>query len=159
MRHNMWTEITRPKYERAGRRYASDLTDAEWRLIEPFMPPVKRLGRPRETDLRAIVDAILYIARTGCQWRLLPKDFPPFTTVQGYFYDWRDQGLFEWMNFELLLQAREGNAPRPPFSVSWLSVSLPRVCARRVWPFSCFRRSRPHFAAAPPSDLRAWWAP
>src|SRR5499427_1706339 len=86
MRHNMWTEITRPKYERAGRRYASDLTDAEWRLIEPYMPPVKRLGRPRETDLRAIVDAILYIARTGCQWRLLPKDFPPFTAVQGYFY-------------------------------------------------------------------------
>src|SRR5215472_11128531 len=70
----MWTEITRPKYERAGRRYASDLTDAEWRLIEPYMPAVKRLGRPRETDLRAIVDAILYIARTGCQWRLLPKD-------------------------------------------------------------------------------------
>jgi transposase len=65
----MWTEITRPKYERAGRRHASDLTDAEWRLIEPYMPAVKRLGRPRETDLRAIVDAILYIARTGCQWR------------------------------------------------------------------------------------------
>jgi Putative transposase of IS4/5 family (DUF4096) len=49
------------------------------------MPAVKRLGRPRETDLRAVVDAILYIARSGCQWRLLPKDFPPFTTVQGYF--------------------------------------------------------------------------
>ena len=54
----MCTEITRPKYERAGRRYASDLADAEWRLIEPYMPAVKRLGRPRETDLRAIVDAI-----------------------------------------------------------------------------------------------------
>ena len=103
----MWTEITRPKYERAGQRYASDLTDAEWRFIEPLMPPVKRLGRPREIDLRAIVDAILYIVRTGCQWRLLPKDFPPFTTVQGYFYDWRDQNLFERINFELLLQARE----------------------------------------------------
>ena len=106
IRHNMWTEITRPKYARAGRRYASDLTDAEWRLIEPFMPPVRRLGRPRETDLRAVIDAILYIARTGCQWRLLPKDFPPFTTVQGYFYDWRDQNLFERINFELL-QTRE----------------------------------------------------
>ena len=64
------------------------------------------MGRPRETDLRAIVDAILYIARTGCQWRLLPKDFPPFTTVQGYFYDWRNQNLFERINFELL-QTRE----------------------------------------------------
>jgi hypothetical protein len=57
----MWTEITRPECERAGRCYASDLTDPEWRLIELFMPPVKRLGRPRETDLRAVVDAILYI--------------------------------------------------------------------------------------------------
>jgi transposase len=109
----MWTEITRPKYERAGRRYASDLTDAEWRLIEPYMPAV-RLGRPRETDRRAIIDAILlYIARTGCQWRLLPKDFPPFTTVQGYFYDWRDRGLFDRINFELLLQAARPQAANP----------------------------------------------
>jgi transposase len=57
--------------------------------------------------LRSVLDAILYIARTGCQWRMLPKDFPPFTTVQGYFYDWRDQGLFGKINFVLLLQARQ----------------------------------------------------
>jgi putative transposase len=79
----MWTKITRQKYEREGQRYARDLTDAEWALIEPHMSAVKRLGRPRETELRAVIDAILYIARTGCQWRMLPKDFPPFTTVQG----------------------------------------------------------------------------
>jgi transposase len=103
----MWTKITRPKYERAGQRYASDLTDAEWGLIEPYMPATKHLGRPREIDLRAVLDGILYIVRTGCQWRMLPKDFPPFTTVQGYFYDWRDNGLFERINFELLLEARE----------------------------------------------------
>src|SRR6201987_1332731 len=71
------------------------------------MPVVKRLGRPRVTELRSVLDAILYIARTGCQWRMLPKDFPPFTTVQGYFYDWRDDDLFEKINFALLLQARE----------------------------------------------------
>ena len=70
------------------------------------MPAAKPLGRPRETDLRAVMDAILYIARTGCQWRQLPKDFPPFTTVQGYFYPWRDNGLFERINFELLLKVR-----------------------------------------------------
>src|SRR5438045_8230622 len=92
-RHKMWTEITRRKYQREGQRYASDLTDAEWALIAQQMPAVKRLGRPRETELRAVLDAILYIARTGCQWRMLPKDFPPFTTVQGYFYDCRDNGL------------------------------------------------------------------
>jgi transposase len=70
--------------------------------MEPHMPATKPLGRPRETALRAVLDAILYMARTGCQWRMLPKDFPPFTTVQGYFYDWRDNGLFEKINFELL---------------------------------------------------------
>jgi transposase len=108
----MWTQITRRKYEREGQRYASDVTDAEWALIEPHMPTVKRLGRPRETELRAVLDAILYIARTGCQWRMLPKDFPPFSTVQGYFYDWRDDdGLFEKINFALLLEAREAVAP------------------------------------------------
>jgi transposase len=112
MEHNVWTKITRRK--RAGRRYASDLTDAEWRLIEPYMPAVKRLGRPRKPTCAPLSNAILYIARTGCQWRLLPN-FPPFTTVQGYFYDWRNEGLFERINFELLLQAREaaGREPSP----------------------------------------------
>jgi transposase len=121
----VWTKITRPKYERAGQRYSSDLTDAEWALIEPYMPATKRLGRPRETDLRAVLDGILYIARTGCQWRLLPKDFPPFTTVQGYFYDWRDNGLFEQINFELLLEVREaaGREPCPSAGSSTASRS------------------------------------
>ena len=73
-----WTEITRRQYRRDGLRYASDLTDAEWAVIEPYLPPAKPLGRPRETDLRAVVDAILYMARTGCQWRQLPKEFPPY---------------------------------------------------------------------------------
>ena len=115
----MWTEITRRKYDREGQRDASDLTDQEWALIEPHMPAVKRLGRPRETELRSVLDAILYIARTGCQWRMLPKDFPTFTTVQGYFYDWRDDGLFEKINFALLLQAREaaGRQPSPSAGV------------------------------------------
>src|SRR5258708_39537305 len=84
-RHRMWTEITRRKHEREGQRYASDVTDAEWALIEPHMPAAKPLGRPRDTELRDVVDAILYIARTGCQWRMPPEDFSPFTTVQGYF--------------------------------------------------------------------------
>ena len=115
----MWTEITRRKYERTVRQYASNLSDAEWVLIEPLMPVRKLLGRPRETNLRAVLDAILYIARSGCQWRMLPKDFPPFTTVQGYFYEWRDTGLFERINFELLLQAREvaGREPSPSAGV------------------------------------------
>ena len=72
-----WTEITRPQYERSGRRYASDATDAEWALIAPLMPRRRRVGRPRTTDLRDVFDAILYTAATGCQWRMPPNDFPP----------------------------------------------------------------------------------
>src|SRR2546428_10955302 len=93
-RHKMWTEITRPKYEREGRRYASDLTDAEWGLIEPHMPAAKPLGRPREIELRAVLDAILHIARTGCQWRPQPQRFPPVTPVPGYFCELADDSLF-----------------------------------------------------------------
>src|SRR5258707_15389424 len=76
-RHKMWTEITRRKYEREGQRYASDLTDAEGAVIAPHMPAVKRLGRPRGTELRRGVHAILYIARSGCQWGMLRRTFLP----------------------------------------------------------------------------------
>ena len=65
--------------------YASDLTDAEWALIAPQYAGGQAFGPATRDRVRAVLDAILYIARTGCQWRMLPKDFPPFTTVQGYF--------------------------------------------------------------------------
>ena len=71
----MWTEITRDQYERKRRRYASDATDKEWSLIAPLLPPAKLGGRPRTTKLRDVFDAILYMASTGCQWRMLPNDF------------------------------------------------------------------------------------
>src|SRR6202171_352256 len=80
----VWTEITRRHYRRDGLRYESDTTDAEWLAMEPLLPPASALGRPRATDMRTVIDAILYIASTGCQWRQLPKDFPPYSTVQGY---------------------------------------------------------------------------
>lgn len=102
-----WTEITRRHYARDGLRYASDLTDAEWALVEPRLPRPRRLGRPRTTDLRAVMNAILYLASAGCAWRLLPKDFPPPSTVQGYFYDWRDRGLLRAINTDLVMAARE----------------------------------------------------
>jgi transposase len=102
-----WTEITRPQYRRAGLRYASDMTDAEWALILPHLPSARRLGRPRTTDLRAVVDALLYLITSGCQWRLLPKEFPPYSTVQRFFYRWRDDGLWQRINHALLLRARE----------------------------------------------------
>ncbi len=102
-----WTEAARREYRRESLRYASDLADREWTLVEPFMPEPKRLGRPRTTDLREVVNALLYIASTGCQWRMLPKDFPPVSTVQGYFYDWRDSGLLQTIRFALAMETRE----------------------------------------------------
>jgi putative transposase len=102
-----WTEITRPHYVREGLRYASDVTDAEWKLIEPLMPPASPIGRPRTTELRAVVNAILYMASTGCQWRQLPKDFPAYSTVQGYFYEWSRHGTFVAINHVLVMAARE----------------------------------------------------
>src|SRR6202030_3687025 len=115
MRHNMWTELARPKYERKGAGYSSDLSDAEWAMIEPRLPQRNRLGRPPKTETRNVVNALLYMVRTGCQWRQLPREFPPYTTVQHYFYGWRDGGGLERINFALLLQAREaaGREPSP----------------------------------------------
>ncbi len=102
-----WTEITRRQYERDGLRYASDLRDEEWVLIEPLMPPPSPIGRPRTTELRAVVNAILYMASTGCQWRQLPKEFPPYSTVQGYFYDWSRNRIFAAINHMLVMASRE----------------------------------------------------
>jgi hypothetical protein len=107
-RHNMWTEITRRKYEREGQRYASDVTDAEWALIEPQMPASKRLGRPRETELRAVLDAILYIARTGCQWRMLPKEtFPRSRRCKAT--DWFDSCGARGARFTVAHHGRRGD--------------------------------------------------
>src|SRR5206468_9313702 len=91
-------KITRPQYRRDHLRYASDATDEEWKVIAPHLPPPADCGRARETDLREVVNALFYIAQTGCQWRLLPKDLPPYTTVQRYFYAWRDSGVWQTIN-------------------------------------------------------------
>lgn len=108
-----WTEITRPQYRRDGLRYASDLTEPEWDVLVAFMPERSCLGRPREVDLRAVVNAILYILGTGCQWRALPKDFPPRSTVQGYFYRWRDDGTWHWINNALVKLVRQAVGRKP----------------------------------------------
>jgi putative transposase len=102
-----WTEITRAQYRREGPGYASEATDREWAEISPLLPPPSRVGRPRRWDLRRIVDAILYVLATGCQWRALPKEFPPRSTVQGYFYRWRDDGTWHWVNARLVVRARQ----------------------------------------------------
>src|SRR5437762_11795444 len=102
-----WTEITRLHYRRDALSFASDTTDAEWAVLAPLMPAGAGIGRPRRTDLRAGVNGILCGWGTGCPWRALPQDFPPRSTVQGYFYRWRDDGTWHWINRALVKRARE----------------------------------------------------
>ena len=102
-----WTDITRSEHKRIYSRYPSDCSDEEWAIIEPFLPAARHGGRPRTTDMRSLLDAILYLAQGGIQWRMLPKDFPPRSTVQRYFYDWRKSGLLSGINFALVQMGRE----------------------------------------------------
>ena len=114
-----WTDLTRRRHERAGGKYASDLTDAEWAIIVPLLPARRTTGRPRTIDLRDVFDAILYIATTGCQWRMLPNDFPAVSTVRGCFHSWSRDGLLDEINRELVRSARpaEGRKARPTAGV------------------------------------------
>ena len=103
----MWTETTRRRHARKGLRYSSDLTDEEWAVLEPLVPARSRLGRPAKWSRRTITNALLYVLRSGLPWRMLPGDFPPVTTVQRYFYAWRDSGLWTSINHLLLMACRE----------------------------------------------------
>jgi transposase len=102
----MWTPATRRQHSREGLRYETDLTDAEWALIEPYLPKPRERGRP-PTDLREVLNAIFYVLRGGIGWRLLPNDLPPKSTVFGWFSLWRDTGLFETLNHLLVMADRE----------------------------------------------------
>src|SRR5438309_10781065 len=93
--------------------YPSDVTDAQWVLMEPHLP-VYPGGRPRKTDLRDVVDAILYLLRTGCQWRYLPKDFPPRSTVWRYFDEWRHNGTLDAIHDRLRKKVRAAEKPSAP---------------------------------------------
>jgi transposase len=103
----MWSDSARRQYARLRPRYATDLGDAEFALLEPHLPKPARLGRPRTTDLREVLNAIFYLLRTGCQWRLLPKDFPPRSTVLTYFRRLWQDGTWSRLCHLLLLAAPE----------------------------------------------------
>lgn len=103
----MWTHANRAKYNRDHLRYPSDLTDDEWALVEPFIPPPKPGGGKRRTDMRAVLNGVMYILSTGCQWRYLPKDFPPRSTVHNYFIWWQCDGVLDRIHHALYVECRE----------------------------------------------------
>ena len=117
----MWTKEARIQHAPREERYPSDVTDAEWAIISPMIPPPRRGGRHRETDMREVMNAVRYVLRTGCQWRQLPKDFPPRSTVYNYFWEWTRYGVLDRIHHMLLVKVREMEgreaARRPPSSI------------------------------------------
>jgi len=103
----MWTTENRGRYDRSKLRYPSDLTDQEWALIKPLIPPAKRGGNKRTVDERAIVNGVMYILSTGCQWASLPKDLPPRSTVNDYFRRWDEDGTLARIHHTLYVKCRE----------------------------------------------------
>jgi transposase len=103
----MWTPTSRRQYSRAALRYGSDLTDAEWAILELLLPAPCSCGRKRKWPMRRIVEAIFYIMRAGCAWDMLPDSFPPFLTVYRWFARFRDDGTWERINHHLLMMDRE----------------------------------------------------
>ena len=103
----MWSTEDRQRYDRSGLRYPSDLTDAEWALIERHIPPAKHGGRKRKVDVREVLQGVLYVLETGCQWRHLPKDFPPRSTVWDYFDLWSYDGTLDRIHDALYVAMRE----------------------------------------------------
>ena len=103
----MWTTESRPRYNRDKLRYPSDLTDAEWAHVAPLIPPAKRGGRKREVVLREIVNGIMYVLSTGCQWRYVPRDLPPRSTLYGYLDLWNYDGTLDRIHHALYVKCRE----------------------------------------------------
>jgi transposase len=103
----MWTDENRPKYNRDYLRYPSDVSDDEWAVIAPLIPPAKRGGGKRRVDVRAVVNGIMYILSTGCQWRYIPKDLPPRSTLHDYLTLWEWDGTLDRIHYALYVQCRE----------------------------------------------------
>ena len=103
----MWTPATRAQHTRDDLRYGSDVTDAEWQLLEPLLPPPCARGRDREWPMRELVNAMFYVLRAGCPWRMVPDCFPPWSTVDRWFAMLRDRGVWESINHHLVMRDRE----------------------------------------------------
>lgn len=103
----MWTNENRAAYDRSALRYPSDLTDGEWEMIRPLIPPARRGGNKRTVDVRAVMNGAMYILGTGCQWRALPRDLPPRSTVYDYMARWSQDGTLTKVHHTLYVKCRE----------------------------------------------------
>jgi transposase len=113
----VWTSENRGRYDRSRLRYPSDLTDAEWALVGPLIPPAKRGGNKRTVDEREVVNGLMYVLSSGCQWAAIPKDLPARSTVWDYFRRWDDDGTLERLHHALYVQCRELGVSRS--EIAW----------------------------------------
>src|ERR1700738_4651029 len=115
----MWKPEHRRGADRTGLRYPSDLSDAEWLIVEPMIPPAKGGGRRRSVNVREVLNGIFYVLWTGCQWQALPKDLPPKSTVHDYLELWNWDGTLERIHHELYMAVREqeGREPSPTVAI------------------------------------------
>ena len=102
----MWTVENRARYDRSNLRYPSDLTDEEWALVKPSIPRAKRGGNKRTVEMREVVNGLMYVLGTGCQWRAIPKDLPPRSTVNHYFCRWQHDGTLDRLHPALYVRCR-----------------------------------------------------
>ena len=103
----MWTTQNRKRYDRSQLRYPSDLTDDEWAYVAPLIPPAKPGGNKRTVDIREVMNGVMYVLSTGCQWRALPKDLPPKSTVHDYLILWSCDGTLDRIHHSLYVACRE----------------------------------------------------
>lgn len=103
----MWTKENRARYDRSQLRYESDLTDTEWAEVKPLIPPAKPGGNKRTVEIRQVLNGLMYILSTGCQWRAIPKDLPPRSTVHDYLERWTWDGTLERIHHVLYVKCRE----------------------------------------------------
>jgi len=103
----VWTNENRARYDRSQLRYPSDLTDAEFALVEPLIPPAKRGGNRRHVNIREVINGLMYILSTGCQWRAISKDLPPRSTLHDYFDLWSWDGTLDRIHHALYVKCRE----------------------------------------------------
>jgi transposase len=103
----MWTHENRARYDRSQLRYPSDLTDDEWSYVAPLIPPAKPGGNKRSVDIREVMNGIMYILSTGCQWRAMPKDLPPKSTMHDYLVLWSCDGTLDCIHHTLYVACRE----------------------------------------------------
>jgi transposase len=155
----MWTAKNRGRYDRSALRYPSDLTDDEWAFVGPLIPPARRGGNKRHVDVREVMNGIMYVLSTGCQWRAIPKDLPPRSTVHDYLDLWSYDGTLDRIHHALYVECREqGEREASPTAAIIDSQSV--KSAEKGGPVSIrmammrARRSRARSAIVHPADIQ-----